>query len=373
MLKRIYVNNYKCLLNFELRFQELTLLIGQNGAGKTAVFDVLYALRRLLEGRARVTDRDVFPFSTLTRWQEREIQNYQIDVGLEGAQFAYCLEIEHDKVNRKARVKREVLERNGGPLFKCEMGNVQLYRDNHSEGPTFTSDWTESALARVGPAKTNTHLSRFLKFISNVLVCGLNPSTFSAEASSEQQILARDGRNFVSWYRHLMQERQDLVYAYTQEMRTVISGFRAFRLEQVGIDTRALVGVFGAGDKQQEYKFHELSDGQRALTVLYALTMLDADQKQVLLIDEPINFVGLSEIQPWLVGLSDACGVTIPQAVLSSHHPEVIDYLAAERAILLSRDGPGPTRVELVSEKLGYLVPDRPLRLSQLMARGWES
>ncbi len=373
MLKRIYVDNYKCLLNFELRLRELTLLIGQNGAGKTAVFDVLYALRRLLEGRARVTDRDVFPFSSLTRWQERETQNYQVDVELEGAQYVYCLEIEHNKADRIARVKREDLYRDGSPLFKFYLGDVQLYRNDHSEGPTFRSDWSESALARVEPVKTNTFLSQFLHFMRNVLVCGLNPSIFSAEASTEEQILARDGRNFVNWYRHLIQERQELVYAYTQEMQQVLEGLRAFRLEQVGIDTRALVGVFGAGDKPQEYNFHELSDGQRALTVLYALTMLTAGQKQMLLIDEPVNFVGLSEIQPWLVALSDACGTTIPQAVLSSHHPEVIDYLGADRAILLSRDGTGPTRVEPLFEKLEYLVPDGPLRLSQVMARGWES
>ena len=34
----------------------------------------------------------------------------------------------------------------------------------------------------------------------------------------------------------------------------------------------------------------ELSDGQRALIVLYALTFLTAGQGRVLLIDEPFNY-----------------------------------------------------------------------------------
>lgn len=373
MLKRIYVDNYKCLVNFELRLQELTLLVGRNGAGKTAIFDVVYALRRLLGGRCRVTDRDVFPPSSLTRWQGRETQSYEVDVELDGEQLAYRLEVEHDRIYRRARIKQEILESNGGPLFKFELGEVQLYRDDHSEGPAFTSDWTESALARVPPAKTDTYLSRFLDYMRNVLVCGLNPSTFSAETASEEQILARDGHNFVDWYRHLLQERQDLAYAYTQEMRQVLDGLRGIQLEKVGIDTRALVGVFGEGDKAQTYRFHELSDGQRALAALYALTLLPAGQERILLIDEPANFVELSEIQPWLIALNDACGISIPQAVLASHHPEVLDYLGADRAILLSRDGTGPTRAESLSEKLGHLVYDGPLRFSQVMARGWES
>ena len=39
MLQRLYVDNYKCLVNFDLPLQELTLLLGPNGAGKTSVLD----------------------------------------------------------------------------------------------------------------------------------------------------------------------------------------------------------------------------------------------------------------------------------------------------------------------------------------------
>ena len=65
MFTRIYIDNYKSLVNFDLRLQDLTLLVGQNGTGKTAVLEVVYALRRLLEGIARVTDREVFPPSEM--------------------------------------------------------------------------------------------------------------------------------------------------------------------------------------------------------------------------------------------------------------------------------------------------------------------
>ena len=41
MLKRLYVDNYKCLTNFDIRFAELTLLLGANGCGKSAVFEVI--------------------------------------------------------------------------------------------------------------------------------------------------------------------------------------------------------------------------------------------------------------------------------------------------------------------------------------------
>ena len=78
MIQRLYVNNYKCLVNFELRLEELSLLLGPSGAGKTAVLDIMLALRRLLSGVARVTDADVFPTRTLTRWQARDLQVFEI-------------------------------------------------------------------------------------------------------------------------------------------------------------------------------------------------------------------------------------------------------------------------------------------------------
>lgn len=69
MIRRLFIDNYKCLVNFELKLEALTLLIGPNGAGKSAVLDVLFGVRQLLAGVGKVTDAGIFPASTLTRWQ----------------------------------------------------------------------------------------------------------------------------------------------------------------------------------------------------------------------------------------------------------------------------------------------------------------
>ena len=373
MLKRVYIDNYKCFVNFELRFEEITLLVGRNGAGKTAVFDAIYAVWRLLEGRSRITDPDVFPTSSLTRWQMLDVQTCEIDVDLEGDMLTYRIEIDHDREKRQARLRREVLSARGGPLFRFEFGSVKLYRDDHSEGPTFKGFQTESAISRVVSDLNNKRLCRFLEFMRTVLVCGLNPASFIAEASCEDQTLARDGSNFVNWYRHLMQERQDLAYEHIQFMREILDGLISFRLEKIGIDTRALAGMFGKRGHHYSLTFRELSEGERILTVLYALISLSDKPGLTLAIDGPANYVGLSEIQPWLIELGDACGTRVSQAILASQHPEVINYLGAGYAILLKRDGSGPTQVELLSERVAKLTSNGILSLSEVIARGWET
>lgn len=368
MFTRLYVDNYKCLVNFDLPLRELTLLLGQNGVGKTSVLDVVYALQQLLGGVAKVTDPQVFPTRTLARWQSRNSQVFEADVELEGDSFSYRIEVEHDRSTHRARIKEERLTVGKEPLFRCEMGEVHLYRDDHSEGPAFTVDWGESALARVAPRGDNRRLTRFLEFVRKVVVCGLYPSGFKAESATEDARLDRDARNFVGWYRHVLQERQDLVPDFNDAMREVVHGFKGARLEKVGLDTRALMVVFEDHGERFELRLDEISDGQRALVALYALTILTANQGYSLFLDEPDNYVALREIQPWLVGLEDGCGETIPQAVLCSHHPECIDHLGVDSGLLLKRESSGATR----ADGLADVPAEGGLKLSEIVARGWE-
>lgn len=140
MLQRLYADNYKCLVNFELRLQELSLLLGPNGVGKTAVLDVVFALRRLLDGSARITDTDVFSTRTLTRWQSVQLQVFEVEVLLDTDRFVYRLEVGHDRSARRARIQLEKLVHQNdlgkGTLFEFENGEVRLYRDDYLVRPS---------------------------------------------------------------------------------------------------------------------------------------------------------------------------------------------------------------------------------------------
>ncbi len=368
MIRRLNIDNFKSLVNFELPLQELTLLLGPNGVGKTSVLDVIFALRQLLSGSAKVTDKGIFPTPTLTRWQSIDLQVFELDVVLENHQYRYRVEVEHERATRKARIASERLELSGNPLFSFQQGEVRLYRDDHSQGPTFGGDWTESAMARVPPRNDNTHLTRFLDFMRKVIVCGLYPASFKAESATEDSVLDRDAANFAAWYRHLLLERQELVPEFTQALKEVISGFRGIRMEKVGLDTRALMVMFDQYKKKYELRLDEISDGQRALIALYSLVRLASGQGYTLFLDEPDNYVALAEIQPWIIEVADACGEEVPQAVLCSHHPELIDYLGGDRGVILKQESSGVTRATALAD----VATDDGLKLSETIARGWQ-
>lgn len=368
MIRRIYVDNYKSLVNFELRLEELTLLVGPNGVGKSAVLGVMLALRQLLSGTAKVDQPGIFSPSTRTRWQEVTVQVVEIEVALAPDVFVYRLEVEHDVSTFRASVRRELLSVKGRPLFDFDAGTVKLYDDEHAPQPTYAAEQSESALARVPARPNNRRLTSFLELVRKLVVCGLYPGGFAAESSREEAGLDPEGANFTSWYRHISQEHQELMPEYTKALKEVLDGFRSIRLERVGGVARAFKAVFDQQGLAYELRLDELSDGQRALLVLYALVYLTERQGVAIFLDEPDNYVALAELQPWLVRLSDACGATIPQVVLCSHHPELIDYLGGERGLLLGREASGVTTVKRLADvELGATM-----RLSEVIARGWE-
>ena len=367
MLKRLYVDNYKCLVNFELRLRDVTLLLGANGSGKSSVLDVVHRLRQVLVLGTAVGEPETFPASTLTRWDQRGVQTVALDVELGGEAFQYQLEVEHERETGKARVRLESLQTEGGPLFRCALGEAQLYRDDHSEGPPLSVDWRESFLARVSGSKDNKRLGRFMEFMRGLVVCGLHPPSFVASASRESAVLQRDGSNFTAWYRHFVQEQPELAVGIAAKLRDAMDGFRGLRLERAGADARTMQVAFAGDHGDYSLRLDETSDGERALMVLYALLGLASEQPFTLLIDEPDNYLALQEVQPWLMALCDACDDARHQAVVCSHHPELIDYFGAEKGLLLDRTGGGVTRVRDAST----IAAKDGLQLSEHVARGW--
>lgn len=376
VIERVYIHNYKCLVNFELRLHETVLLLGTNGVGKTAVLDVLFGLRKLLSGEAKITDRVAFHPSTLTRWQARREQVFSIQAMIGGESFVYRLGIEHMDDGRRSRIVEESLVADGTTLFRFDLGDVQLFRDDGSQGPAYTADWSESALARVVPQASNTRLTAFMDAMQDMVVCTIRPSLLGAESTGEDRQLNRDADNFANWYRQAVLENPSSTRSHVEALRPVIEGFNNLHLQKSGLDSRALMFDFDATDDgdgrnktHYELRFDELSDGHRTLVVLYALLRLRREGDRVLLfIDEPDNFVALPEIQPWLMALVDLCEETPSQALVCSHHPELIDYLGPDHGIVMRREASSVT----TATPLAPPASENGLKLSELVARGWE-
>ncbi|MCY4545995.1 MAG: AAA family ATPase [Gemmatimonadetes bacterium] len=360
MLKRIHIDNYKCLSNFDLTFGDLTLLIGANGCGKSAVFEVAGKLRDFIRGDSRVGE--LFSAGDLTKWSKKREQSFELEFDLKDATFLYRLVVEHNLERRLARVKREELTCNDLPLFEFANGEVQLYRDNHSEGPKYSFDWTQSGIAPVAEGLDNKRLCAFRDRIRRFVTLFLETRRIEHGTESDTDRLADNGENFASWYQGRLQENPRRAFEAMDHLRNVLPGFADLKLVEKG-DYRELQVEFAPleGNAGNNYRFDQLSDGQRALIVHHLLLYAD-DADRTLFLDEPENYITLPELQPLLAELEDGCGDDLPQTILISHHPEAMDFLV-EKAIWLGREPESHTRVLDVKN-------DTMLKVSELYAQG---
>ncbi|HNX03814.1 MAG TPA: ATP-binding protein [Candidatus Cloacimonas sp.] len=183
MLTKLWVNNYRCLVNFEIEFDSLTLLLGPNGGGKTSIFDILYNLRRLIIDNAKVYE--VFFPEDLTAWLDSNEQTFELQVEGNGGIYIYRLVISHQRELGKLRVERETLHYDHKVIFSFEKGDIHLYNDYFKEGAVISFDWMFSGLSMVVPRQDNTKLTWFKDWINKLFILNLEPKAIHSVSEDE--------------------------------------------------------------------------------------------------------------------------------------------------------------------------------------------
>lgn len=128
MLKRMYVNNYRCLVNFEIEFDAMTLLLGRNGSGKTSLLDILHGIRRLIIFGDRAGE--VFSPDDMTAWVDSKKQTFELTVKDNDDLYDYRLVLGYNEKDRRMQIDYESLSHNNNPLFDFIDGVVVVYSDS---------------------------------------------------------------------------------------------------------------------------------------------------------------------------------------------------------------------------------------------------
>ncbi|MCC7536688.1 MAG: AAA family ATPase [Deltaproteobacteria bacterium] len=341
MLTRLYVDNYRCLVNFEMHVPKVAVLLGANGSGKSSVWEVLVGIQQVIaRGHAPAA---AFPIDTLTAWQAgRDRQRFEVDV--EGPQglYAYQLALTHERERRRARVVQESVSLAGKLLYRSADGIVSLAGDR-PEPTTFSFDSERAFLGILDPPKSHP-LRWFVDWVRGMRLVQPDPVSVETFSDREADTLETNGENFASYYRGVQLNEPESAARAMAELRGVLPGFETLRLEVAG-DARALKARFRSdGGAEYEVAFGQLSHGERAAVVLYVL--LHASRgSSLLFLDEPDNYLALPEIQPWVAQLLHRVEEGGVQALVISHHPTVIDYLAPVEAMHFHREDGGPTRL----------------------------
>ena len=353
MLKRIYVNNFRCLVNFELDFDNLNLILGYNGSGKSTLFDLIRKLQQFIVNDLKV--EEVFQYSDLTRWQSSDKQSFELEFILDKKIYKYCLDLEYKKTN--ITVHQEYFTIDSETSFKVEpSSNYDEIDYKFYNKLTMIFSSQKEKKYNVAPSRAafivpeiRRHSKLFIKVVSSMFITHINPFNMNSESRSEDNLPLKDLSNFSAWYSYLSQSEQGKIIKLTLELQKILTGFDSFQNKRIG-EARLLSALFTSPSKTS-YKFNELSEGQKVLIGLYTLLYCTPDQDCILMIDEPENFLALPEIQPWLSKLIDRCAENDIQAILISHHPSLINSLATNYGYWFERKDNQPVRVQKIVDE----------------------
>ncbi|HEX2571557.1 MAG TPA: AAA family ATPase [Polyangia bacterium] len=367
MLKRLKVDNFKCLDGFDLELGDHALLMGLNGTGKSTVIEMLERLRRFLVDGEKA--RNCFPASTQTRRSSFWKKLQRFELFLEG-DIEVTIELTPPDEEGIVQVVKEVvrapaalLERQSGPTIRIGSG------PDDAENIIILVPDELAALPLVGLFKSASSvidtLLKVFSTVSDILPFRLAPTQMEVLASTPAAALAPDGANFAAWLLMFDRRFPERREAMERQVAAVLPAFRRFHLVPEGEQFRLVTEWRSASGKTGRFDFNELSDGQRLIAVLAGIAVATEAEGRAstLVLDEPDNYVALPEIQPLLLSLMDQPGM---QLIVASHHPEIIDLMAKDYGIVFTReDDIGPVRVER-----WQAAPDEALTPSELVARG---
>jgi len=377
MLKRLYVDNFRCLVDFELNFDSINLFLGNNGAGKSTVFDVLGKLQELITTDKKV--ESIFPLSDYTRWRNGQGHYFELEFLGNDGNYKYSLEVgkvdseikEDNLIFSNSYIHKETLFFNQSPLLNVDLEKVEFYSDDGVKNSSPRYNHSQSIISILKPSSENKKLIWFRERMKRLALIKISPNLITNESSQKNSFLTKKMENFVSWYRYIFADNQNKLSQLTESLQEILDGFVSFKFESISEKTVILKLIFKTEESDQniEYTFGELSDGQKVLVVLYSLFYGLESQDYTLCIDEPENFLALPEIQPWLFQLYDLCSEGKLQALLISHHPELINYLLASPVgYWFERESNSHAKVKPITNQESK---ESGLLMSELIARGW--
>ena len=339
MITRIYVDNFRCLTNFEFKVKEdkNALFIGGNGAGKSSLLKILYILKRIAYGDNTLADKftkEEYGFSGT-----KKPIVFEIDVETGRHLFSYGIKVEFPDTFYKPRIKQEYLSVDDKTCFSRELADISVGK------AVFSLDWHIAALPIIQAHQADP-VSVFREWLKNMLLMAPVPANIQGVTNeNDDGVLDLCASNFVSWLSNILGQYPHLYGSIDRYIKDFLPDFGHFIFLDVGRDAKELQLVFEKNNLELSIPFEKLSDGEKLLFLSAAVFAIAQSRKSVFCFwDEPNNYISASLLDFFIRKLLGCFEQNEGQLWVVSHNIEIIAGFNDENSWVFRRNGHwGPT------------------------------
>ena len=368
MIKSIYIDNFKSLVDFKLDFAKFTCLVGLNGSGKSTVLQAMDFLSQLMHG-------NLDEWLKQRRWESADINskltkksNISFEVVLEHPTWGEI--IWSGSVNRiTLRCTQEQVKKDSNNVLRvddgiCRIDKVLSIPEGSVRlmlGPLqfpIMFEYQGSILSQLKKNQTNS-LLRFVKeYILQIRSLDLlSPELLRSQTKVSDGKLGLGGERLSAFIHESGKEAKEKLQ---HSLTSVYS-----QLESV--DTRSLRSGWKQLEITERFGEHKLKSTARhmndgLLRLMAILTQVESENK-LLLFDEIENGIN-PELIEYLI---DQLVGARHQVLVTTHSPMILNYMEDEIAIAgivyLYKNKQGFTRsiklfeIPSMAEKLKFMGP----------------
>jgi predicted ATPase len=335
VIKRLYIHNYRCFENFDLKIDEQhsVLVLGRNGAGKSSLSSALRMLQNIARGDNRTRQflkRADFAFD-----QTDKPVRIELTAQLNGREFHYAIAFEFPTNFKEPKIVHERLAVDGTSVFDRTEAEVSL----QDGAIKFLVDWHVAALPVVQVRGQKNALEEFKDWLAKTVLIAPMPSGIGEESEVDSMEPTKHVDNFADWFSGVLSEFPASYSTIEKFLKQLMPDFLDFQNKTAGETTRRIVVRFAQGERIYSTGLSRLSDGEKIIFVTAVLLAANTHLGPLFCFwDEPDNFVSLSEVGHMIAELRKSFKHSgSGQIILTSHNPESIRKFSDESTLFLTR------------------------------------
>lgn len=342
MIERVYVDNFKSLVDFELKLAHFTCLIGLNGAGKSTVLQALDFASAIMLG-------EVKKWLDIRKWEPRDLNsrlvkrsNIELEIDLQVGGKAYRWQGTFNRTKLCCTAEKIIRLGDEQPLFSLKDGRYQFNNDKPESIPF---EYHGSLLSQLKPELLNEELRAV-----RARICALRSLDLLSPQSLREKVrkteradIGMGGEQLSAFVHQLTEQQKQQLLAQLQQYYPQITGIhtKALRSGWIQLEIHERYAGGGSAPMELETEARHINDG---LLRLLAILAQQFSSLETLLFDEIENGIN-PEITEQIV---DALVASPKQIIVTTHSPMVLNYLEDEVAkkavVLLYKRADGQTR-----------------------------